>query len=394
MKSKKNTSIIFITSIFVLTFALLFLQMNTPIVSTRESELKGLRSSTTYTSVVEIDATNPTKDWAIALAAGVCTGSGTSGDPYIIEDHLFQITTGAALVISNSRAYFRIENCTYTNPALAPTVVMLNTTNGIANDNLFGAVYQAFLVDNSSQISLTHNNFTACGYTITISNSRDFTINLNSIIGSVYDSITLDNCIDFLVEENDIVFNNALGILLDDSEYITIVDNLIDRSNYGMVCVISDHISIMNNEIYNSITDGIYQINSEFFAISGNTFINNSNTGLLIEDSHNNSVTSNTFTNGGIEIAAASMDNEINGNEISFSILGINIIGNSQFNLLQANQLNHNALEGISISSSHNNSVISIIYILMEMSESNLLQLHLIILSPLTPFLTIVTMEF
>ena len=80
----------------------MFLQLNAPVASTQEPELRGLSSSATYTSVVEIDATDPTKDWAIALAAGLCTGSGTSGNPYIIEDHLFQILTGAALVISKA----------------------------------------------------------------------------------------------------------------------------------------------------------------------------------------------------------------------------------------------------------------------------------------------------
>ena len=37
-----------------------------------------------------IDADHPTDNWAKAKADGWCTGSGTYGDPYIIENHKFK----------------------------------------------------------------------------------------------------------------------------------------------------------------------------------------------------------------------------------------------------------------------------------------------------------------
>ena len=51
--------------------------------------INDLKTSTVYNSNVVIDDTNPVIDWATAKAAGICTGSGTEVDPYIIRNHVF-----------------------------------------------------------------------------------------------------------------------------------------------------------------------------------------------------------------------------------------------------------------------------------------------------------------
>ncbi|MFX1587277.1 MAG: hypothetical protein ACFFC1_03900, partial [Promethearchaeota archaeon] len=55
-------------------------------------------------------------NWTDAKVAGICTGSGTYSDPFIIKD--LEIDGGGAgngIWIQNSDAYFKIENCTVYN---------------------------------------------------------------------------------------------------------------------------------------------------------------------------------------------------------------------------------------------------------------------------------------
>lgn len=49
--------------------------------------------------------------WANAAVTGICTGSGTYSDPYVIEDLVIESGgSGAGIWISSSNVYFKIEN--------------------------------------------------------------------------------------------------------------------------------------------------------------------------------------------------------------------------------------------------------------------------------------------
>ena len=52
-------------------------------------------------------------NWSEAKIAGICTGLGTYGDPYIIQDLFINGNgTGNGITITSKNDYFRIENCT------------------------------------------------------------------------------------------------------------------------------------------------------------------------------------------------------------------------------------------------------------------------------------------
>ena len=54
--------------------------------------------------------------WINAKATGICTGSGTSNDPYIIEDLVIDGGgTGSCIWIEGSTVFFKIFNCTVSN---------------------------------------------------------------------------------------------------------------------------------------------------------------------------------------------------------------------------------------------------------------------------------------
>jgi len=78
-----------------------------------------------YRNEVKIDILKPSlisgriyidNNWSDAKIAGICTGSGNSSDPYVIEDLVIDGGgVGSCILIENSEDYFIIENCTLTN---------------------------------------------------------------------------------------------------------------------------------------------------------------------------------------------------------------------------------------------------------------------------------------
>ncbi|MHA1234897.1 MAG: hypothetical protein ACTSQL_07400, partial [Promethearchaeota archaeon] len=72
--------------------------------------------------------------WNDAKTAGICTGSGTSIDPYIIEDLVIDgESSGSCISISSSNIYFKIENCTLYNSGGNDGdagILLLNVRNG------------------------------------------------------------------------------------------------------------------------------------------------------------------------------------------------------------------------------------------------------------------------
>ncbi len=59
--------------------------------------------------------------WSNAKTAGICTGSGTYSDPYVIKDLVINAGgSGSGILIENSDVYFKIENCTVYNSGGSP----------------------------------------------------------------------------------------------------------------------------------------------------------------------------------------------------------------------------------------------------------------------------------
>lgn len=89
-------------------------------------------------------------NWTAAKTAGKCTGSGTSSDPYVIEDLIINAgSVGSAILIENSNEFFVIQNCTLTNSGsdFYDAGIKLSgahngnlTNNLLSNPNAFGIV--------------------------------------------------------------------------------------------------------------------------------------------------------------------------------------------------------------------------------------------------------------
>ena len=72
------------------------------------NDLGTLKTSTTYTDNIIIEDDNPLLDWANRSAEGICTGSGTSGDPYVISNDVINTADPYGFLIRDSRKFFKI----------------------------------------------------------------------------------------------------------------------------------------------------------------------------------------------------------------------------------------------------------------------------------------------
>lgn len=74
-------------------------------------------------------------NWSSLIAAGLCTGSGTYSDPYVIKDLILKGNgSGTGIQIgANKYDYFRIENCTISNFNIG--IRLFNSNNGTLYKN-------------------------------------------------------------------------------------------------------------------------------------------------------------------------------------------------------------------------------------------------------------------
>ena len=141
---KKNQKFAIFSAIFLLcsitaiTVGTDFHNSNEPLI---EYDKVSLKTSGTFSDIQinALDATNTSTsgNWTWAKATGICTGSGTSNNPYVIDDHIFD-NLGAfddCLRILNSRDYFIIRDCTFRNSDSNDAgLYIYNTTNGEVTD--------------------------------------------------------------------------------------------------------------------------------------------------------------------------------------------------------------------------------------------------------------------
>ena len=148
LKNKKIKYIFGLILLITLNFTSLSF-INVPMKKSK-SELNELRSSGVSYDIEINDLPGSLTNWSwAATQPWFGGGSGTLGDPYIIEDETFMYSSGAGepLRVFNSRKHFIVRNCTITNshPSLAG-IHLYNVTNGqILNNNIvfngYGIVY-------------------------------------------------------------------------------------------------------------------------------------------------------------------------------------------------------------------------------------------------------------
>ncbi|MFX1557664.1 MAG: nitrous oxide reductase family maturation protein NosD [Promethearchaeota archaeon] len=222
-------------------------------------------------------------NWTAAKTAGICTGEGTSSNPYVIQN--FEIDAGGSgdcILIENSQIpsiYFIIRNCVLSNSGSFSGIKLYNVKNG----------------------EITDNEFTNCGLAIGLSTN--------------YPGGTSD----ILISRNNL-HNNGGGIQLYGASNTEVTGNTInDNSGIGIYFSYGDYNTISENTIINNV-HGIYSYanwdyESEYNTISRNLIRNNSGWGLFLADYVNlNDIFQNCFIdNNGNAYGDGSNNNWDNG---------------------------------------------------------------------------------
>jgi parallel beta-helix repeat protein len=212
------------------------------------TEKNNLNISTIYDTLIEInDLPGSLTNWSWAKDQGYCTGFGTSNNPYIISNHIFNTSglSGSPLMIYHSRKHFTIENCLFIGHPSYGGIFMRNVSNGEITGNSMAGNTGALLYMQNSSYNIISNNIA--------SNGDAYGILLEGLTGPTrYNTIS-----------NNLVLNNSnTGISLRDGcENNTISGNIVsDNGNYG----IDLDSGTEDNEIYlncfnntsNAIDDG------------------------------------------------------------------------------------------------------------------------------------------
>lgn len=197
------------------------------------NELNEIKSSGVYYDIVINDLPGSLTNWSwVETQLWFGGGSGTLGDPYIIEDHTFEYSagSGACFSIINSRKYFIINNCTFRNSSL------LNAGLKLVNVT-YGQIFDSYFYDN------------------------------------VADGIELEDTNEMLILNNEIYNNDLSGIFM----WGTSENNTITRNNFHNNAGVGAEIYSSNNLFYNNCftNPNVGQVYDDGTNDWNNTFIGN-----------------------------------------------------------------------------------------------------------------------
>ncbi len=253
--------LILITSLALISTLNIYSQVN--YVSENQDSVSIIpHASSTYNTTIEINELpgNP-HNWTWAKDQGICTGTGTNSDPFVIKNHFFDTrsssTTG--LTILNSRKHFRIENCLFNISVSYAGIRLLNTTNGYITENMNTPLTGALVwLLNCSYNTVFNNNASYC-----------------SFYGIYIDQTSHHN----IISNNLASFNVQIGILLrNDANLNTIQDNIIHLNPQGIALEShSDNNTIKGNHISNNTIVGVNLASlTTYNILYTNCFMNNS----------------------------------------------------------------------------------------------------------------------
>jgi len=304
-------------------------------------------------------------NWTDAKSAGICNGSGTWNDPYVIKDLIIDGSSSSNCIeIQNSSAYFRIENCTLFNAGTDWSseyagILLDYTNNGMIVDNncsknMYGIFIASFSSNNTVYRNLANDNFytgislnTLCSnntvsrnsannntvFGISVSwNSQNNTVSKNNAtrnkIGLEISSFSKKN----LVADNNFSYNtfpgwSTNGIRISRAENNSIIRNIVSHNGWeGIQVYESKYNFFLNNTINNNGDHGISLVRSDDNRLLGNNMSFNGQYGVFLEESESNIVNFNTINNHdvGIYLDALSRCNIVLNN--SFSGNGANLL--------------------------------------------------------------------
>jgi len=275
-------------------------------------------------------------NWSAAKSVGICTGSGTSSDPYVIKNLIIDGEgSGSCIWIENSTVYFKIENCTLYNSGNFS--VVNNTVVYYSAGIYLSYVSNAQIIDNNC----SSNYIGICLTSSKSSNISENKVNINDFMG-----IYLTECYFNTISGNTAMnITNGAGIYLYMSYFNNIFGNSLFNNGGGIGLMICDYNTISGNIVKNCLGSGIYLAGGNYNGISENT-VNNNSVGIYLNGEFYNNVYENVVFNNsqhGIVITSG-QHNDISENIINNSTLCGIFLEGSSYNKISINAVFNNKI--------------------------------------------------
>jgi parallel beta-helix repeat protein len=248
-------------------------------------------------------------------------GSGTLGDPFIIENWSISAKDNIGIKVRNTTAYFIIRNC-YVHDGKGKYkdgIYFENVRNGKIDGAKSENNYNGINIYSSSNIiienSTTLNNLIGTG--INIYSSSNIIIENSTTLSNQY-GISFSDSSGNVVENCTVSNNSSQGILLSNSPGNTIANSTIENDSVGIWFTSnSENNLIENNIVENNGGSGIYLDSSNNNRVDNNTCENN-NYGIYLLYSDNNLIFYNTCENNlfGIFLDVSNNNNHIYHNNL------------------------------------------------------------------------------
>ena len=260
-------------------------------------------------------------NWTTANETDWCSGSGTWGDPYVIENMVINASAspiGCGIFIENSvNVYFTIRNVTIFEGTIG--IKLENTNKGtivdsVLSDNVESGIYMANCVNNTISGNELINNgmygiylYTSCLNNIIIGNTVK-NVGTNFQDTGIY---LANNCDDNEIIDNYLFDNNVHGIN---------IENLCDRNliynntftnlatfqqDYGVRLHSDCHQNNISQNLFEDLNNyAIYMVTSDQTFVSNNRIINN-NYGFYMLLADQSEIIRNRISGGSVGISTS-----------------------------------------------------------------------------------------
>ncbi len=178
-------------------------------------------------------------------------GSGTTGDPYRIEDLTIDTENSIGIFIADVSVYFVIQNCWI--DAYDVGIYIQNVPNGRANlyNNICNHIKggHGMIISNVENITIQENSFINNYFGLHLYDTPNSRI-LNNSIEFNTEGISIDLGVNLIIANNSIIYGTNTGISIRDSNYTVFENNEIENiDGYGVIIDNCDYANYSNNVI-------------------------------------------------------------------------------------------------------------------------------------------------
>ncbi len=299
-------------------------------------------------------------NWTWAKSQPWCSGTGTSLDPYIIENLIISGfgTEKYGIDIRNSNVSFIIQECLIYNSDEAG-IYFDNVNNSRLINNNCSNNDNGIYVEYSNSITIYENTANdnnidgIYGYAINYVNITGNTANNND------EGIYINICNFSYIIDNIVNGNTEEGIYLEECYNNTLSGNSANDNDQGIVLWYFCYNNTISGNIANGNCDGIHLEDSDYNCIIENIANNNDRAGIYLSRSDHNYISENSANDNiynGIFLEDECYNNIILGNYFNGNQEGMYLYY-SDFNDVIGNTANNNDELGIGLEGSNNNTI-------------------------------------